>query len=101
MLSKTFKVLIKWTVIGKKCLAKLFALDMVYQRGLIQFIRFLSQNFVQAKFVTSQIRHSLLSTAVYPKFLTKIFFLKNFRPFKKYWIALPVSINQYCHTVPF
>ena len=76
MLSKTFKVLIKWTVIGKKCLAKLFVLDMVYQRGLIQFIRFLSQNFVQAKFVTSQIRHSSLSKQYIRNSSRKFFFSK-------------------------
>ena len=46
---------------------------MVHRRGSIQFVRFLLQSFVQAKFVFSQIRHSSLSTAVFLKFLTNFF----------------------------
>ena len=78
---------------------------MVNQRGSIQFIRFLLQSFVQAKYVTSQIRHLSLSTSVFPKFLTNFFLLcflsQKFQTFQKHGMALLISINQYCHTVPF
>ena len=46
------------------------------QRDSIQFIRLFSQNFAQAKFVTSQICHLSLWTAVFPKFLPIFFFQK-------------------------
>ena len=74
MLSKTFKVLIKWIVIGKNISESYLFWTMVHQRGSIQFITFLSQSFVQANFVTSQIRHSSLWTAVFQKFLMNFFF---------------------------
>ena len=60
-------------ILEKSILQNYLFWTMVHQRGSIQFIRFFLQSFVQAKFVTSQIRHSLLSTAVFPKFLSKYF----------------------------
>ena len=73
VLSKTFKVLMKQTVIGKNISQNYLFWTMVHQRRSIQFIRFLLQGFAQVKFVTSRILRSSLSTTVFTEFLTKFF----------------------------
>ena len=99
MLSKTFMLLMKWTTLEKNVSQNYLFGTMVRQRGSIKFISFILRSFVQAKFVTSQIPHSSLSTTVFPKFLTDFFrsFLKNVGP-KKHGITKLISINQYCQT---
>ena len=81
MLSKTFKVLMKWIVTGKTYFEKLFVFDhgasmwfnLIYQ---VPFENFLFRP------------NTSLSTAVFSKFLTKVFFkffFQKYQAFQKTW----------------
>ena len=90
-------LLMKWIDIGKNTSQNYFFWSMVHELVSIQFVRVFF-----AKLCSGQIRHLINSLVVTFNYsISKKFFVKNFRPFKKHGIALLISINQYCHTVPF
>ena len=97
MLSKTFKVLMKWIVTGKTYFEKLFVFDhgvsmwfnLIYQVPFENFCSGQIRHFKNSSFVTfncsiSKIPHESFS----------LFFFQKFQAFQKHGIALLISINQ-------